>query len=66
MNWAPFVIYADLEPILVPVDKRKGNTHLYKNHKPCAISALLGSTVPAFDKQFYLLTSENIVNQLLN
>ena len=66
MTWAPFVIYADLESILVPVDQRKGNTHLYQNHKPCAASALLCSTVAAFDIQFYLYTGENLVNQLLD
>ena len=34
MNWAPFVIYADLESIFLPVDRRAGSTHLYQNHKP--------------------------------
>ena len=34
ITWAPFVIYADVESILLPVDKRKGSTHLYQNHKP--------------------------------
>ena len=45
MTWAPFVIYADLESNLIPVDQRRGSTHLYQNHKPCAASALLCSTV---------------------
>ena len=66
MTWAPFVIYADLESIILPVDKRKGSTHLYQNHKPCAASALLCSTVPTFDKQFHLFTGENSVNELLD
>ena len=65
-TWAPFVIYADLESLLLPVDRRTGSTHLYQNHQPCAASALLCSTVPAMDKQFYLFTGENSVNQLLD
>ena len=52
--------------ILLPVDRRTGSTHLYQNHKPCAASALLCSTVPALDKQFVLYTGENSVNQLLD
>ena len=64
MTWAPFVIYADLEFILLPMDKRKGSTHLYQNHKPCAASAVLCSTVLTFDKQFHLFTGKNSVNQL--
>ena len=58
-TWAPFVIYADLESLLLPVDRRTGSTHLYQNHQPCAASALLCSTIPAMDKQFYLFTGEN-------
>ena len=66
MTLAPFVIYADLESILLPVDKRKGSTHLYQNHKPCAASGLVCSTVPTFDKQFHLFRGEKSVNQLLD
>ena len=66
MTLAPFVIYADLESILLPVDKRKGSTLLYQNHQPCASSAILCSTIPAFNKQFHLLTGENSVNKLLD
>ena len=65
MTSDPFVIYADLESILILVDQCKGNTHLDTNHKLCASSALPVSTVPAFNKQFYRLTGENFVNQLL-
>ena len=67
MTWAPFVINAGLESILLPVsNKRKGSTHLLQNHKLCAASALHCSTVPTFDKQFHLFTGENSVNQLLD
>ena len=66
MTWALFVIYADFESSLVVVHQRKNNSHRYQNHKPCASSALIWSTVSAFDKQFYLYTGENFVNQLLD
>ena len=49
MTWATFVIHADLESILLPVDRRAGSTHLYQNHKPCAASALLCSTVQTYN-----------------
>ena len=66
MTWAPFVIYADLESILIPVDQRRGSTHLYQNHKPCAASALLCSTVQVFNNQFHLFTGEDAVSKLLD
>ena len=66
MTCAPFVIYVDLKSILLPFDKRKGFTYLYQNNKIWAASALHCSTVPTFDKQFHLFTSENSVNQLLD
>ena len=66
MIWAPFVIYADLKSILMPVDKRRNSTHLYDNHKPCVASALLCSTVPAYNNQFYLFTNEDALSQLLD
>ena len=66
MIWAPFVIYADLESILMPVNQRRGSTHLYQNHKPCAASTFLCSTVPVFNNQFYLFTGEDAVSKLLD
>ena len=66
MTWAPFVIYADLESILLPVDQRRGLTHLYQNHKPGAALAILCTTVPAFTNQFYLYTGEDSLPQLLD
>ena len=66
MTWAPFVIYADLESILMSVDQRRNSTHLYQNHKPCAASALLCSTVPAFNNLLYLFTGEESVSNLLD
>ena len=29
MTWAPFVIYVDLELILMPIDQRSGSTNLF-------------------------------------
>ena len=66
MTWAPFVIYADLESILMPIDQRRNSTQIYQNHKPCAASALLCSLVPAFNNQFYLFTGEDAVSRLLD
>ena len=66
MTWAPFVIYADLESILMPIDQFRNSTHLYQNHKPCAASALLCLTVPALNNQVYLFTGEDAVSKLLN
>ena len=47
MTWAPFVIYADLDSNLIPVDQHRGSTQIYQNHKLCAASALYCSTVQA-------------------
>ena len=66
MSWAPFVIYADLESILMPVNQRRISTHLYQNHKPCAASAILCSNVPAFNNQFYLFTGEDAVSKFFD
>ena len=66
MTLAPFVIYAELESILMPVEQRRNSTHLYKNHRPCAASTLLCSTLPAFNNQFYLFTGEDSLSKLLD
>ena len=50
----------------MPVNQRRGSTHLYKNHKPCAASILLCSTVSAFNIQFFLFTGEEAVSKLLD
>ena len=60
------MIYADLESILVPIDQRRGSTHLYQSHKPCAAVALFCSTVQTFNNQFYLFTGEDAVSKLLD
>jgi len=70
-NWkyctrAPFVIYADLESVLLPINKRSGqSTHLYHHHKPCAAAALLISTVQNLDNQFFIHVGEDSVQRLL-
>ena len=64
-TWAPFVIYADLESILSPIEQHKGATNLYQHHKACAASALLCSKIRKFDNQFCLFTKEDAVSQLL-
>ena len=66
MTWAPFVIYADLKSILLSVGRRAGSTHLYQNHKLCAASAFLCSTVDTYNNQFHHYTGENAVVQLLD
>ena len=38
---APFVIYADLESLLHPIDTQCGKTHCSQHHEPCAAAAIL-------------------------
>ena len=64
---APFVIYADLESVLVDVDISHGKTHLYQQHKCCAASAVIRSAkVAKMDAKFCLFTGDNALRQLLD
>ena len=64
---APFVIYADLESILVEVDITNGKTHLYQKHKCCAAFAVIRlAKVAEMDGKFCLFTWENALRQLLD
>ena len=65
-TWAPFVIYADLESILVPNDQRTGATHLYQKHNACAASAMLCSKICAFDNRFFISVGDNCVGEFLD
>ena len=52
--------------LVLPVNKRKGSSHLYQNDTPCGATAILCSTVAMFDQEFYLFTGKNLVNKLLD
>ena len=64
-TWAPFVIYADLEAILEPLNQHRGKTTYSHKHTACAASALLVSTVDKFKSIFEIYTGQNSVEQLL-
>ena len=63
---APFVIYADLEALLEPLNQQTGHTTFSNKHTACAASALLVSNVPAIKNQFTIFTGKTSVEKLLD
>ena len=56
---APFVIYADFESILEPMDKQKKRTHYGQLYKVCAAAAILCSYIPEINNNVMLYSSPN-------
>ena len=56
---APFVIYADFESILEPMDKQIKCTHYGQLHKVCADAALLCSYIPQMNNKIMLYSVPN-------
>ena len=70
-NWkfsacSPFIIYADIESVLGPIDEQSGATHRYQLHEPCSAAALLVSKVDGVSDQFRLFSGKDAVAQLLD
>ena len=65
-TWSPFIIYIDLESILVPEERRTKSTEIFENQKACAASALVCSTIRAFDRRECMFIGADCISELLN
>ena len=62
---APFVIYADLESVLEPIEEHSGYTLLYQRHRCCAAAAILCSPFANFNNLWFMHTGENALERFL-
>ena len=62
----PFVIYADFESILKPIDIVTNATTYYQQHDLCSAAALLVSTIPKIYNTFAIFTEKNALSKFLN
>ena len=63
---APFVIYADFECFVEPINEHIGHSFLYQQHRSIAAAALLCSPYAAFNNTFWMLTGLDAVVRFLN
>ena len=63
---APFVIYADYESNLKPIDKVTNATTYYQQHELCSAAALLVSTISAIYNTCAIFTGKNALSEFLN
>ena len=63
---APFVIYADFESILEPMERRVKQTLYNQQQTISAACAMLGSNVPAVPTQTWVSIGENALSEFLN
>ena len=63
---APFVIYADFESILEPMDKQNNRTHYGQLHKVCAAAAILCSYIPEMINKVMIFSGLNPLEEFLN
>ena len=63
---APFVIYADFESILEPMDKQNKRTHYGQLHKVCAAEAILCSYIPEMNNKIMICSGPNALEEFLN
>ena len=63
---APFVIYADFESILEPMDKQNKRTHYGQLHKVCAAAAILCSYIPEMNNKVMIYSGPNALEEFLN
>ena len=62
---APFVIYADFESILEPLDRRVKQTLFNQQHKISAACAMLVSTIGDVPTQTWVTVGENALSEFL-
>ena len=62
---APFVIYADFESILEPMERRVKQTLYNQQHKISAACAMLVSTSPGIPNQTWVSIGENALSEFL-
>ena len=62
---APFVIYADFESILEPMERRVKQTLYNQQHKISAACAMLVTSITAFPHQTWLGSGENALSEFL-
>lgn len=63
---APFVIYADFECLVEPINEHIGHSVLYQQHRSIAAAALLCSPYAAFNNTFWMHTGLDAVDRFLN
>ena len=62
---APFVIYADFESILEPLDRRVKQTLFNQQHKISAACAMLVSNIGAIECQTWVTVGDNALSEFL-
>ena len=62
---APFVIYADFELLLHPIDTQCGKTHRSHHHEPCAAAAILISKYTGIKNRSFIDGGDNALDNLL-
>ena len=63
---APFVIYADLESILQPMNEQNKRTHFGQLHKVCAAAAILCSYIQEMNNKVMIYSGPNALEKFLN
>ena len=63
---APFVIYADFESILEPLNRQIKQTTSSQQHKVCAAAAILCSTLGNYNQLTVITVGENALAEFLN
>jgi len=66
MTRAPFVIYADFESNLSPIDQQTDATRLTQHHHVCAAAAILVSTVPELNNKIIEHAGEHALTLFCN
>ena len=63
---APFVIYANFESILQPLDRQLKQTTYTQQHKVCAAAAILTSSFNNFDQRTVMKVGVNALAEFLD
>ena len=63
---APFVIYADFESILEPINRQAKQTTYSQQHKVCAAAAVLCSTLGNYNQLMVMKVGENALAEFLD
>ena len=63
---APFLIYADFESILKPINRQAKQTTYFQQHKVCAAAAVLCSTLGNYNQLTVVKVGENALAEFLD
>jgi len=62
---ASFVIFADLESVIEPIEERTWYMLLYQRHRCCEAAAILCSPYDGFINLWFMHTGENALERFL-